>query len=120
MTLSVVSRPENHRVSSEEESELKAPNRLKTWLDCRQSNRMPWWVRVLIRVRVWPALHYCLDWDGLCIDNHDGEYINCTCLNPKPSMSAKVRQEMEEFDRRLDEVRPKVDAALERWRAAKP
>lgn len=31
-----------------------------------------------------PYLHHCMDWDGLLIDEHDGEFEACQCFDKKP------------------------------------
>jgi hypothetical protein len=94
---------------------MQAPERLKRWLTFRKGNRMPWWVRFLIRIRVWPALHYCRDCDGLAIDNYDGEYIFCTCLKPKPPMPAWLQREMDALRERAAKQRVITDRALDKF-----
>ena len=55
-------------------------------------------------MRKWkPYLHFCTEWDGLCIDLNDPEFDACLCFDPKPlrgidAMEAerdKLRQDLE-------------------------
>lgn len=41
--------------------------------------------REWVQINAWkPFLHYCMDWDGLLIDNNDAEFMCCNCFEPKP------------------------------------
>lgn len=59
---------------------MQCPVRIMKWLTFRKADRMPLWVRILIMIKVWPTLHYCMEWDGLVIDKHCPEYECCSCL----------------------------------------
>lgn len=47
---------------------------LMKWLTFRKADRFPLWLRVIRFVGIWPTLHYCMEWDGLVIDNSCPEW----------------------------------------------
>ena len=55
---------------------MRCPIWIRKWLTkSRRISRIPWLLRLLF-----PTLHFCCEWDGLCIDRYCQEYDCCTCL----------------------------------------